>query len=104
MIRSDLQTVRRIPYSKIVASLASTSSTIASGTLSSFLPFQVPWAFLESPPSYRVDSRLLKMNICEEEDIFHAEGQLSYQPCKCGEHYFVMTDQGLKLVYKALQN
>jgi hypothetical protein len=44
------------------------------------------------PLSYRLDSRLLVANICEADNAVGAAR-------KCGAHYFVIGDKGLKLVY-----
>lgn len=54
--------------------------------------FQVPWAFPMEPLAYRLDSRLLIANICEE-----GESR------KCGTHYFVMGDDGLKSIFQILE-
>jgi hypothetical protein len=55
--------------------------------------FQVPYAFPMNPPlAYRLNSRLLIANICEAE-----ESQ------KCGTHYFVMDDDGLRLIHAVLE-
>lgn len=55
--------------------------------------FQVPWSFPAEPTlSYRLDSRLLVANICEADNNAGAAQ-------KCGAHYFVIADKGLKLVY-----
>lgn len=66
--------------------------------------FQVPWAFPMNPPlSYKLDSRLLVANICEELQSEHSDGQTVYTSKRCGAHYFVMTDNGPKLVHKVLE-
>jgi hypothetical protein len=55
--------------------------------------FQVPWAFpMEPPLAYRLNSRLLIAKICETGE---AE--------RCGAHYFVMGDDGLKLIHTVLE-
>ena len=55
--------------------------------------FQVPWAFPMTPPlAYRLNSRLLVANICEYRSAHN-----------CGAHYFVMGDDGLKLVFRVLE-
>lgn len=59
--------------------------------------FQVPWAFpLEPPLEYRLNSRLFVARICEGTD-----GDGSGK--NCGAHYFVMSDNGPKLVHKVLE-
>ena len=65
--------------------------------------FQVPWAFpMEPPLAYRLDSRLLIANICEADKGVQLGGRVGYEPQKCGAHYFVMTDAGLKLLRQVL--
>jgi len=54
--------------------------------------FQVPWAFPMEPLAYRLDSRLLIANICEEGEAR-----------ECGTHYFVVGDEGLKLILRVFQ-
>lgn len=55
--------------------------------------FQLPYAFPMNPPlSYRRDSRLFVANICEA-----GEDQ------NCGTHYFIMNDDGLKLIHRVLE-
>ena len=55
--------------------------------------FQLPNAFPMDPPlEYRLDSRLIIANICE-----------SHEAQKCGAHYFVMRDDGLKLIHRVLE-
>lgn len=66
--------------------------------------FQVPWAFpMEPPLSFRLDSRLLIANICEELETADSGGQAVYTSKRCGAHYFVMSDDGPKLVHKVLE-
>ena len=53
--------------------------------------FQLPYAFPMDPPlRFRQDSRLLIANICEADKT-------------CGTYYFVMNDDGLKLVHRTLE-
>jgi hypothetical protein len=65
--------------------------------------FQVPWAFPMKALEYRLDSRLLIANICESEKVSRVEGRLSYQSLRCGAHYFVMSDDGLKLIHRVFE-
>ena len=65
--------------------------------------FQVPWAFPMDPLAYRVDSRLLIANICESDKTVRVEGRVSYEPQRCGTHYFLMSDNGPRLIYKFLE-
>jgi hypothetical protein len=66
--------------------------------------FQVPWAFPATPPlNYRLDSRLLIANICESDTVFRLDGQVSYQAHKCGPHYFLMGENGLRLIHRVLE-
>jgi hypothetical protein len=66
--------------------------------------FQVPWAWPMSPPfAYRLNSRLLIANICEADKARRAEGHLDYEPQNCGAHYFVMSDQGPRLILAVLE-
>ncbi len=66
--------------------------------------FQVPWSWPNEPPlAYRLDSRLLIANICEADESVRAEGRVEYEPQRCGAHYFVMGDNGLKLIRKVLE-
>jgi hypothetical protein len=65
--------------------------------------FQVPWQFPERALDYRLDSRLLVTNLCEVETVFHTGNQISYRSDKCGPHYFVMSENGLALVYRVLE-
>jgi len=59
--------------------------------------FQVPWAFpMEPPLEYRLNSRLLVARICE---VTAADGAGT----NCGVHYFVMSDNGPKLIHRALE-
>lgn len=59
--------------------------------------FQVPWAFpMEPPLEYRLNSRLLVARICE---VTAADGAGT----NCGVHYFVMTENGPKLVHRILE-
>jgi len=55
------------------------------------------------PLVYRLDSRLLIANICEAEKTLQVEGRVGYQSLKCGAHYFVISDRGLKLVHRTLE-
>jgi hypothetical protein len=65
--------------------------------------FQLPWAFPAEPPlSYRLDSGLLIANICEADKTVHVDGRLGYGAEKCGVHYFVMNDEGPKLIRRVL--
>jgi hypothetical protein len=65
--------------------------------------FQVPWAFPAEPPlAYRLNSRLLITNACETEKAVNIDGRIGYQAQKCGEHYFVMTGDGPKLIRTVL--
>ena len=64
--------------------------------------FQVPWAFPAQPPlAYRLDSRLLIANICEADTTVRVgvtEGR------RCGAHYFLIGDNGPKLIHKVVEN
>jgi hypothetical protein len=62
--------------------------------------FQVPWAFPSKPLLYRVDSRLLVMNICEADKTVQHEGRVGHEAQGCGAHYFVMGDNGPELVHR----
>lgn len=64
--------------------------------------FQVPWAFPKAPLQYRLNSRLLIANICEADKVSRVDGQASYSALRCGTHYFVMGESGLKLIYREL--
>lgn len=67
--------------------------------------FQVPSAFPAVPSlAYRLDSRLLVAEICEEDNVTQVQGRLDYEPRKCGAHYFVIGDQGLKLIRRVLDD
>jgi hypothetical protein len=65
--------------------------------------FQVPWAFPETALSYRLDSRLLIANICEADRVVRVAGRMGYQGERCGAHYFVMSQNGLKLFRRVLE-
>jgi len=61
--------------------------------------FQVPWAFPNQPAlSYRINSRLLVANICETGKAVRVHGGPAYEAQRCGVHYFVIGEQGLKLI------
>lgn len=62
--------------------------------------FQVPWAFPMNPPlEFRLNSRLLVARICEGEN----GSGLGSTPSNCGVHFFVMTEDGPKLVHRILE-
>jgi hypothetical protein len=66
--------------------------------------FQVPWAFpMEPALAYRLDSRLLIANICEAEKAVFVDGRLNYESERCGAHYYVMSERGLKLIRRDLE-
>jgi hypothetical protein len=66
--------------------------------------FQVPWASpVQLALDYRLDSRLLIANICEIETRYLVLGQVRYPYNRCGPHYFVMEEGGLRLVYRDVQ-
>jgi len=66
--------------------------------------FQVPWAAPITPPlDYRLNSRLLIANICEQTNVVHPGREIAYTNTMCGAHYFVMTENGPKLVYRVLE-
>jgi hypothetical protein len=66
--------------------------------------FQVPWAFAMNPPlDYRLNSRLLIANICESDQTAHVGNQIGDQAKDCGAHYFVMGDDGLKLIRRVVE-
>lgn len=66
--------------------------------------FQVPWAFPMQPAlDYRLDSRLLIANICESDKATHINGHLAYKAERCGTHYFLIGNDGLKLIFRALK-
>lgn len=66
--------------------------------------FQVPWAWpMEPPLSYRLDSRLLIANICEADKSVRVKGRLDHESQGCGAHYFVMSDNGLRLIHRVLE-
>jgi hypothetical protein len=64
--------------------------------------FQVPWAFPKEPLQYRLNSRLLIANICEVDRVSRVDGHTTYEAQRCGAHYFVMSESGLKLIYREL--
>lgn len=65
--------------------------------------FQVPWEWPMKAFDYRLDSRLLIANICEADITFRVEGRVSYQAERCGAHYFVMSDEGPRLIKRVLE-
>jgi hypothetical protein len=65
--------------------------------------FQVPWDFPMEPLVYRLDSRLLIANICEGNKTVQVDGHVGYQSQRCGTHYFVMGDDGPKLILRILE-
>jgi hypothetical protein len=66
--------------------------------------FQVPWAFPLTPPmDYRLNSRLLIANICEQDRVLHIGNQIDYEIRRCGPHYFLMEESGLTLIYRTLK-
>jgi hypothetical protein len=65
--------------------------------------FQVPWLPTSKALDYRLNSRLLIANICEITKESRSGGRLSYQSDKCGPHYFVMGEDGLKLIHRTLE-
>jgi hypothetical protein len=66
--------------------------------------FQLPWDFPMEPVKYRVDSRLLIANLCESDKAVKIDGHMSDQAQRCGAYYFLMSDNGLTLIYKVLEN
>ncbi len=64
--------------------------------------FQVPWAFPAQALAYRLNSRLLIANICETDKAVSVDGRTGYTAQKCGAHYFVMNDDGPKLIRAVL--
>jgi hypothetical protein len=60
--------------------------------------FQVPWAFPSKALDYRLNSRLLIANICETTKEIRLGGHTSYQNQKCGAHYFVIGESGLRSI------
>jgi hypothetical protein len=65
--------------------------------------FQVPWNWPMEPLAYRLDSRLLMANICEADKAVRGEGRVDYEPQRCGAHYFVMGNNGLRLIHATLE-
>jgi hypothetical protein len=66
--------------------------------------FQVPWDFPADPPlAYKLASRLLIANVCEADKAVRLEGRVDYEPQRCGAHYFVMSETGLRLVHRVLE-
>ena len=65
--------------------------------------FQVPWEFPSKALDYRLNSRLLIANICESTTESRSGGHISYQNHKCGAHYFVMGEDGLRLIRRVLE-
>lgn len=62
--------------------------------------FQVPWNWPTEPPLvYRLDSRLLIANICETDRVVRVNDRPGYESQRCGEHYFVISDNGLRLIH-----
>jgi hypothetical protein len=64
--------------------------------------FQLPWAFPAKPLTYRIDSRLLITNVCESDKTGQTNGRPTYEAQTCGTHYFVMEEEGLRLIYKII--
>lgn len=65
--------------------------------------FQVPWAFPMGPAlDYRLNSRLLIANICENTETARVGKQIGFQSKDCGAHYFLMDDSGLRLLRRTL--
>jgi hypothetical protein len=62
--------------------------------------FEVPWRVGFKALDYRLNSRLLIANICETDTEVRSGGQISYQSDKCGAHYFVIGEDGLKLIHR----
>ena len=58
---------------------------------------------MQPPLAYRLDSRLLIANICEAEKAVRAAGRVAYEFQRCGAHYFVMSDNGLRLIHSVLE-
>ena len=56
----------------------------------------------KSPISYRLNSRLLAVDTCEGQ---HFEGTSIIQSVSdgCGRHYYLMEEDGLKLIYRSVQ-
>jgi hypothetical protein len=65
--------------------------------------FQVRWEFPEKALDYRLDSRLLIAHLCEVKIVSRTGTQISYRSDRCGPHYFVMGNDGLRLVYRVLE-
>ena len=55
------------------------------------------------PLAYRLDSRLLIAKICEADKTVRVDSGIAYEAQRCGTHYFVMGDDGLKLIYRVLE-
>jgi hypothetical protein len=66
--------------------------------------FQVPWAFPAQALEYRLNSRLLVANICEQLTTANVDGRTDFQAHQCGAHYFVMNDAGPKLIRRVLDD
>ena len=65
--------------------------------------FQVRWEFPETALDYRLDSRLIITHLCEVEIVSRKGTQVSYRSDRCGPHYFVMGNDGLRLAYRVLE-
>jgi hypothetical protein len=62
--------------------------------------FRVPWELSATHPfEYRVDSRLLIANICEQDRILYL-GNLKVDDKRCGPHYFLIDEDGLTLIHR----
>lgn len=54
------------------------------------------------PLDYRLSSRLLIANICESTETVRVGQLIGSQDRDCGAHYFLMDDNGLKLLRHTL--
>jgi len=58
---------------------------------------------MEPPLGYKLDSRLLIANICEAQKALHVDGRLAYESLRCGAHYYVISERGLELIRRDLE-
>jgi len=58
---------------------------------------------MQPPLAYRLNSRLLIANICEVEKRVRVAARVAYESQRCGAHYFVMRDDGLRLIHTVLE-
>ena len=71
----------------------------------SYYGFRVPAAFPAVPTlAYRLGSRLVIAEICEADKAVRVEGRVGYEADKCGAHYFVMSDEGPRLIRRVLDD